>query len=53
MRCGEKCFLVEIEVGGKMQLQEINARTPVEARKFARVKYGKETKIESVRKAVR
>ncbi|WP_165439168.1 hypothetical protein [Bacillus timonensis] len=49
MRCGAKCFLVEIEVDGKAQLESINARTPAKARKSIRKKHGSETQILAVK----
>lgn len=45
MRCGTKCFLVEIERSGKKELVEVIARTPAEARKRIRIEYGNETDI--------
>lgn len=49
MRCGAKCFLVELEVNGEKQVQPITARTPVDARKTIRIDYGTNAKILSVR----
>lgn len=49
MRCGAKCFLVEIEVDGKIQVQPVNARTPAEARKNIRKELGIETQILAVK----
>ncbi|MFS0821923.1 hypothetical protein [Bacillus sp. 1P02SD] len=49
MRCGAKCFLVEIEVGGETQVESVNARTPAEARKSIRKKHGTETQILAVK----
>ncbi|MFV8830375.1 hypothetical protein [Alkalihalobacterium sp. APHAB7] len=48
MRCGAKCFLVEIELKGEKQMKSVTARTPVDARKTIRSEYGKETVILSV-----
>lgn len=48
MRCGAKCFLVELEVKGEKQTQSINARTPAEARKSIRLEYEGEARILSV-----
>lgn len=48
MRCGAKCFLVEIEVKGDKDIKSVNARTPVEARKTIRNEYGREAEILSV-----
>ena len=50
LRCGEKCFLVEIENDGKLLTQPINARTPAEARKTIRKVYGDKSPVISVRK---
>lgn len=49
MRCGEKCFLVHIDMDGEEQTQFINARSPAEARKTLRKRYGKALEILSVR----
>ncbi|MGG4467666.1 hypothetical protein ABER68_06555 [Paenibacillus alvei] len=49
MRCGAKCFLVELEINGEKQVKPINARTPVDARKTIRFEYGAEANILSVR----
>jgi hypothetical protein len=49
MRCGAKCFIVELEVYGEKQVQPIMARTPVDARKTIRLEYGANAKILSVR----
>jgi hypothetical protein len=48
MRCGAKCFIVEMEIKGEKQIQSVTARTPVEARKTIRGEYGTETSILSV-----
>lgn len=48
MRCGAKCFLVEIEVKGNKEVESVNARTPVEARKTIRNEYGRDVRILSV-----
>lgn len=50
MRCGAKCFLVKIEINGKNEIKTIIARTPAEARKTTRKKYGAKTPILTVRK---
>lgn len=47
MMCGSKCYVVEIEVNGLKKTKRVNARSPVNARKFIRKKYGKETTIHS------
>ena len=49
MRCGAKCFLVEIEAQGEKQMMPITARTPAEARKRIRLEYGAEASILSVK----
>ena len=49
MRCGSKCFIVEMEVKGEMRRESVTARTPVDARKTIRVEYGAEAQILSVR----
>ncbi len=49
MRCGAKCFLVEIEAQGEKQMMPITARTPAEARKRIRLEYGTEASILSVK----
>lgn len=48
MRCGAKCFLVELEVKGIKQSRPIIARTPAEARKSIRLEYEGEAQILSV-----
>lgn len=48
MRCGSKCFLVEMEIKGEKQTKPINARTPMAARKTIRLEYGEEAHIVSV-----
>ncbi|MCM3388832.1 hypothetical protein LG296_03355 [Ureibacillus chungkukjangi] len=53
MRCGSKCFLVEYEVNGEIQTSPIIAKTPVEARKTIRIKYGSEPLILSVKEEKR
>lgn len=40
MKCGSKCFLVEIELNGEKKTKRINERTPVGARKAIRRQYG-------------
>ncbi|MFB9974181.1 hypothetical protein ACFFJF_09505 [Allobacillus sp. GCM10007489] len=50
MRCGEKCFVVEMETNGESQTKQLNARTPAEARKKIRKQTGEQTKIISVLK---
>ncbi|MBP2258777.1 hypothetical protein [Virgibacillus alimentarius] len=53
MRCGAKCFLVQIEANGENQMKFVNARTPAEARKIFRRKYGTGAQILSVREKKR
>ncbi|MEC2078343.1 hypothetical protein [Metabacillus fastidiosus] len=48
MRCGAKCFLVEMEIKGEKQIKSVTARTPVGARKTIRGEYGTEAHILSV-----
>lgn len=48
MRCGSKCFIVEIEVAGEKQTKSVKARTPIEARKTIRGSYGTKSHILSV-----
>ena len=45
MKCGSKCFLVEVELNGEKQTKRINARTPVSARKVIRGQYGADALI--------
>ncbi|QOR68016.1 hypothetical protein IM538_07755 [Cytobacillus suaedae] len=49
MRCGSKCFIVEMELKGQKQFKSVKAKTPIEARKAIRVEYGVEASILSVR----
>jgi hypothetical protein len=49
MRCGSKCFLVEIEVNAEKHIMPVTARTPVEARKTIRIEYGAKAQILSVK----
>lgn len=49
MRCGEKRFLIEVEVDGEKQRESITARTSAEARRNIRMKCGPHTQIHSVR----
>lgn len=48
MRCGAKCFLVKIEADEGEQISCVIARTPAEARKNFRAKYGAASPILSV-----
>lgn len=45
MRCGAKCFTVELETEGKKKRIPVTARTSVEARKAISKEYGKEVII--------
>lgn len=45
MRCGAKCFLVEIEKHGSFETLAVNARTQIDARKVIRKEYGKDVEI--------
>ena len=51
MRCGSKCFLVEIEVNGEKQSKSVITRTPVQARKMIRMEYGAAARIVKVTKS--
>ncbi|WP_198420974.1 hypothetical protein [Bacillus timonensis] len=53
MRCGAKCFLVEIEIDAKTKVMPVNARTSAEARKTIRREYGTETQILAVKEEKR
>jgi len=48
VRCGSKCFLVEMEIKGEKQIKPVIARTSVDARKTLRKEYGAEAHIVSV-----
>ncbi|WP_216830229.1 hypothetical protein [Alkalihalobacterium elongatum] len=48
MRCGSKCFLVEMELKGEKQIKSVTARTPVDARKTIRKEFGTDANILSV-----
>ncbi|WP_168714491.1 hypothetical protein [Metabacillus litoralis] len=50
MKCGSKCFYVELEVEGETRMKAITARTPAEARKTIRLEYGDDANIVSVLK---
>ena len=50
MKCGSKCFIVEMEVNGEIQRKQVTARTPVDARKVIRLEYGKQAAILTVKK---
>ncbi|GIO27523.1 hypothetical protein [Ornithinibacillus bavariensis] len=51
MRCGAKCFLIQMEADGKKQVKSVIARTPAEARKSFRKEYGVKPQILSVRES--
>lgn len=48
MRCGSKCFLVEMEIKGEKQIKPVTARIPANARKTIRLEYGAEAQVLSV-----
>ena len=50
MKCGSKCFIVEMEVNGEKQQKRVTARTPIDARKVVRLEYAKQAEILTVRK---
>jgi hypothetical protein len=49
MRCGAKCFQVEVEANGKKQTVSTTARTTAEARKRIRLEYGAAMNILAVK----
>lgn len=49
LRCGAKCFQVEMELDGKREVKSVDARTPAKARKAIRKVYGEHTPVISVR----
>lgn len=49
MRCGAKCFLVEVEAQGIRQITPVTARTTAEARKRIRLEYGQGASILTVK----
>lgn len=50
MRCGAKCFLVEIEgQNGELTMKRVHARTPAGARKIVRTSCGNDTHIITVK----
>lgn len=53
MRCGEKRFVVAVEESGLVREEEVRARTPQEARKFARMECKDGAKVIGVRQKVR
>jgi len=50
LRCGEKRFVVAIEEAGTVREEEVNAWTPQEARKFARMECKNKGKVIGVRR---
>lgn len=50
MKCGAKCFLVEVEENGDTKQISVNARTPVAARKVIRKQYGSNIEIVRVKR---
>ena len=50
MKCGAKCFIVELEMDGKIMRKSVISRTPVSARKTIRNAYGKDANILTVSK---
>ncbi len=48
MRCGAKCFIVEIETSTGRITKRVNARTPAGARKVIRATYEDIIQITSV-----
>ncbi len=50
MKCGAKCFIVELEIDGKVKKKSVISRTPVSARKTIRRTYGEDANILTVRK---
>lgn len=53
MRCGAKCFLVEMELVGKRRIQPVDARTAAGARKVIRAEFGSDVQILSVKEEKR
>ena len=49
MRCGAKCFTVEIECNGDKQSIPVTGRSSMEARKAVRIEYGEKINILSVK----
>lgn len=50
MKCGAKCFIVELVVDGIVKTESVITRTPISARKTIRRAYGKDANILTVRK---
>ena len=49
MKCGAKCFLVEVEKDGIVETIAVDARTAVSARKVIRKQLGDAVKIVAVK----
>ena len=49
MKCGAKCFLVEVEKDGIVETIAVDARTAVSARKVIRGEYGDAVQILTVK----
>jgi len=49
MRCGAKCFMVEIEREGKKETLPVTARTSAGARKVVRLEHGEGVEILAVK----
>ncbi|MDW0116523.1 hypothetical protein QTL97_06225 [Sporosarcina thermotolerans] len=49
MMCGSKCFIVTMEQNGTKEIKQVNARTPIGARKVIRGEYGAKVEILSVK----
>jgi len=50
MKCGAKCFLVEVEQHDERMVIPVNARTPIAARKVIRKEYGSNVEIVRVKR---
>lgn len=53
MKCGAKCFVVEMELDGTKKTKQVHARTPISARKVIRAAYGRDANILSVKEEKR
>lgn len=45
MRCGAKCFQIEIALQNNRKITSVNARTPANARRLIKKKYGSHVTI--------
>ena len=45
MQCGSKCFIVEFVKDGQTFIKPVTSRTPINARKVIRKKYGEGVQI--------